>query len=196
MPVCASLPISAALGVDFFGSSIGRVLQIDCSVTWNPIIHTWYRRVKQRTSQIADRVDLPSEITVCIFIAPHSHDPATPPLPAVSSSMMPGAPRIPKRMSFFWAGRRAHVVAALPDALCARLPRGDAGAADAAKKGAPPGTTRVDPSVPAIQHLLARLIFRQIPPDPHHVIAYSRWRRHHQTVARRARYRTHHDSQL
>jgi hypothetical protein len=64
----------------------------------------WYRRVKQRTSQIADRVDLPSEITVCIFIAPHSHDPATPPFPAVSLSMMPGAPRIPKRMSFFWAG--------------------------------------------------------------------------------------------
>ena len=51
--------------------------------------------------------------------------------------------------------------------------------------------TRVELSVPEIQHLLARLIFHQIPPDPHDVITHSRWRRHHQTVARRAHYRTH-----
>jgi hypothetical protein len=51
------------------------------------------------------------------------------------------------------------------------------------------GTTRVDLSVPEIQHLLARLIYQQIPPDPHHVIAHSRWRRHHQATARRVHYR-------
>ena len=33
----------------------------------------------------------------------------------------------------------------------------------------------VDLSVPEIQHQLARLILHQIPPDPHHVIARSRW---------------------
>ena len=75
------------------------------------------------------------------------------------------------------------------DALCARLPHGDAGAADAAKKWAPPGTTGVALSVPEIQHLFAQLIFHQQPPDPHHVIAHSRWRRAHQAAARRAHYR-------
>jgi hypothetical protein len=43
--------------------------------------------------------------------------------------------------------------------------------------------------VPEIQHLFAQLIFHQQPPDPHHVIAHSRWRRAHQAAARRAHYR-------
>lgn len=50
--------------------------------------------------------------------------------------------------------------------------------------------THVELSVPEIQRLPARLVFHQRPPDPHVVIACSRWQRRHQDAARRAHYRT------
>jgi hypothetical protein len=43
--------------------------------------------------------------------------------------------------------------------------------------------------MPEIQRLLAQLVFHQRPPDPHAVIAASRWQRRHQAAARRAHYR-------
>jgi hypothetical protein len=65
------------------------------------------------------------------------------------------------------------------------------------ERGAPPGTTRLDLSVPEIQHLLTHVVFQQQPPDPRLVIACSRWRRKHQAAAGRAHYRRRqHDSQL
>lgn len=76
-----------------------------------------------------------------------------------------------------------------PDALRPCVSRGDARAAAAAKKGAPPGTHVVALSVPEIRHLFTHLVFQQVPPDPAHIIATSRWRRAHQASARRAHYR-------
>ena len=76
-----------------------------------------------------------------------------------------------------------------PDALRACVSRSDARAAEAAKKGAPPGTLVVALSVPEIRHLFVHLVFQQIPPDPGHIIATSRWRRAHQANARRGHYR-------
>src|SRR3954470_299381 len=45
------------------------------------------------------------------------------------------------------------------------------------------------PSVPEIRQVLARLLLKAVP-DVHFVLAWSRWRRHHQAGAAKAHYRS------
>jgi hypothetical protein len=48
------------------------------------------------------------------------------------------------------------------------------------------------PSVPEIRHIMARLFLKTVP-DVHSVLAWSRWRRHHQAEAATAHYRNRED---